>query len=155
MANSADEQLQTIEEIIKRRPDIFGPVNGRYTDFTQWLGSQDPDAKTFVNARTIAADHLAGVFGGRSEGALHELNDAIGQFRTNPEAMQKGLSTFFKANKVFQKAGTPRTVGSAAAGATQTPQSGSLPVVASQEAYDKLKKGDKYKGPDGVVRVKQ
>lgn len=155
MANSADEQLQTIEEIIKRRPDIFGPVNGRYTDFTQWLGSQDPDAKMFVNARTIAADHLAGVFGGRSEGALHELNDAIGQFRTNPEAMQKGLSTFFKANKVFQKAGTPRTVGSAAAGATQTPQSGSLPVVASQEAYDRLKKGDKYKGPDGVVRVKQ
>lgn len=115
LANSAHTQLQDIKSIVARRPDIFGPAAGRKTDFTVWLGSQDPDAQRFRAARTIAGDHLAGVFGGRSEAALQALDSAIGHFKDNPAAMQAGLDQLDKANSGFQKAGTPRTTGSHAA----------------------------------------
>ena len=115
LATSAHEQLQDIKKIVAKRPDIFGPLAGRTTDFTVWLGSQDPDAQAFRAARTIAGDHLAGVFGGRSEAALQALDDAIGHFKDNPEAIQSGLDQLDKANKTFQSKGTVKTAGSNAA----------------------------------------
>lgn len=115
LANSAHSQLQDIKSIVSRRPDIFGPAAGRKTDFTVWLGSQDPDAQRFRAARTIAGDHLAGVFGGRSEAALQALDSAIGHFKDNPAALQAGLDQLDKANAGFQKAGTVKTAGSNAA----------------------------------------
>jgi hypothetical protein len=112
LANSAHEQIQTIREIVHRRPDIFGPATGRTTDFTVWMGSQDPDAQRMRAARTIAGDHLAGVFGGRSEAALNALDSALGHFKDNPAAVDAGLTQLDKANNSFIKAGTVRTVGS-------------------------------------------
>jgi hypothetical protein len=112
LANSAHEQLQDIKGIVAKRPDIFGPLAGRTTDFKVWLGSQDPDAQRFRAARTIAGDHLAGVFGGRSEAALSALDSAIGHFKDNPAAMQAGLDQLDKANRSFQKAGSVKTQGS-------------------------------------------
>ena len=115
LANSAHQQLQDIKSIVAKRPDIFGPAAGRKTDFTVWLGSQDPDAQRFRAARTIAGDPLAGVFGGRSEAALHALDSAIGHIKDNPAALQAGLDQLDKANSGFQKAGTVKTAGSNAA----------------------------------------
>lgn len=115
LASSAREQLGDIADIMTKRKDIFGPANGRKTDFTVWMGSQDPDAQRFRAARTIAADHLAGVFGGRSEAALSALDNAVGQFKDNPEAAIAGVKQLDKANTRFIEKGTPRTAGSNAA----------------------------------------
>lgn len=145
LANSAHEQLQDIKSIVAKRPDIFGPVSGRKTDFTVWLGSQDPDAQRFRAARTIAGDHLAGVFGGRSEAALQSLDAAIGHFKDNPAAMQAGLDQLDKANKSFQSAGSVKTVGSnAAATHASSATGGSTPTVTTKEEYDKLAPGTVY-----------
>jgi len=114
LANSAHEQLGKMKSIVQSRPDIFGPIEGRTTDFSVWVGSQDPDAQRFRAARTIAGDHLAGVFGGRSEAALSALDEAIGHFKDNPEAVLAGLDQLDKANDSFIKAGTVRTTGSTA-----------------------------------------
>ncbi len=115
MATSADQQLNDIKSIVHKRPDIFGPAAGRKTDFTVWVGSQDPDAQRFRAARTIAGDHLAGTFGGRSEAALNALDEAIGHFKDNPKALDAGLDQLSEANKVFLHAGKVKTVGSNAA----------------------------------------
>ncbi len=112
LASSAHEQLQDLKTIVQKRQDIFGPAAGRKTDFAVWLGSQDPDAQAFRAARTIAGDHLAGVFGGRSEAALNALDKAIGQFKDNPKAVIAGLDQLDKANNRFVQVGTPKTVGS-------------------------------------------
>jgi hypothetical protein len=114
MARSADQQIDDMVSIVSSRPDIFGPASGRKTDFTVWLGSQDPDAQRFRAARTIAGDHLAGTFGGRSEAALKALDSAIGHFKDNPEAISAGLNQLKEANHLFLNAGTVRTVGSRA-----------------------------------------
>ena len=111
MANSAAKQIDDMKSIVSRRPDIFGPAAGRTTDFKVWLGSQDPDAQRFRAARTIAGDHLAGTFGGRSEAALTALDNALGQFKDNPKAALAGLDQLAGANTSFQKAGTVHTAG--------------------------------------------
>ena len=123
MAASASEQLSDIANIVKRHPTLFGPGYGQSSAFRQWLGSQDPDAQRFVTARTIAGDHLAGTFGGRSEAALQALDTAIGQFKDNPAAMAAGIQQLAKANTRFQKAGTVKSEGSNAAAAGQGPAS--------------------------------
>lgn len=114
LAGSAHDQIADLKGIVAKRADIFGPAAGRKTDFTVWLGSQDPDAQRFRAARTIAGDHLAGVFGGRSETALKALDDAIGQFKDNPAALQAGLDQLDKANTRFLQKGTVKTSGSKA-----------------------------------------
>ena len=123
MAGSAREQLTDILKIVHNRPDVFGPAAGRKTDFTVWLGSQDPDAQRFRAARTIAGDHLAGTFGGRSETALASLDSAIGHFKDNPAAVDAGVNQLIKANERFLKAGSVRTAGSNVNAQTQ-PQGG-------------------------------
>jgi len=112
MAASADEQLKDIKDIMQKHKGMFGPGYGQSSQFRQWIGSQDPDAQRFVAARTIAADHLAGTFGGRSEAALTALDNAIGQFKDNPTAAIAGVDQLTKANKRFENAGTVRTQGS-------------------------------------------
>jgi hypothetical protein len=111
MAESADQQINDMKGIIAKRSDIFGPAAGRTTDFTVWLGSQDPDAQRFRAARTIAGDHLAGTFGGRSEAALNALDSAIGHFKDNPKAVAAGLDQLQEANHLFLNAGKVHTVG--------------------------------------------
>ena len=84
LAISAREQLGTMESILQNRADLFGPVAGRELNFQEWIGSQDPDAQRFKAAARIAADHLAGVFGGRSQAALEAIYQTIGNNATNP-----------------------------------------------------------------------
>lgn len=112
MAESADQQINDMKSIVSTRPDVFGPVAGRKTDFSVWVGSQDPDAQRFRAARTIAGDHLAGTFGGRSETALAALDSAIGHFKDNPAAVTAGLNQLQEANRLFLEAGKVKTVGS-------------------------------------------
>lgn len=124
LASSAHDQIQDMKDIVQRRSDIFGPVAGRKTDFDVWLGSQDADAKRFSNARTIAGDHLAGVFGGRSEAALTALDHAIGLYKENPKAVLAGLDQLDHANDRFVNVGTPRTTGSESGNAFKAEHAG-------------------------------
>lgn len=105
LAVSAREQLNTMDQILNQRSDLFGPGKGQYTDFTKWVGSQDPDAQRFAAAARIAADHLAGVFGGRSKAALDAIYDAIGQNKTNPAAAIAALEQMNIAAAAIQGRG--------------------------------------------------
>jgi hypothetical protein len=112
LAASAKEQMASMESLLKKRSDLFGPTAGRATDFTQWIGSQDPDAQAFQASARIVADHLAGVFGGRSEAALAGIYNVIGKNKTNPAAAIAALEKMNQAATIIQKKGTVRTVGS-------------------------------------------
>lgn len=105
LAVSAREQLNTMDQILEQRKDLFGPAAGRATDFTRWIGSQDPDAQRFAAAARIASDHLAGVFGGRSNAALQGIYDAIGQNKTNPAAAIAALEQMNIAAAAIQGRG--------------------------------------------------
>lgn len=111
LATSAKDQMNEMESILTRRKDLFGPASGRKTNFTQWIGSQDPDAQRFTAAARVAADHLAGVFGGRSEAALEGIYNVIGKNTTNPKAAIAALNQMMKAANIIQERGTVHTIG--------------------------------------------
>jgi ABC-type transporter MlaC component len=111
LATSALEQMQTMHDILSKRGDMFGPGAGRATQMEQWIGSQDPDAQRFTAAATTAADHLMGVFGGRSTWAGQRIEAAMGQLKTNPEAAMAALDQMSKAAKTIQARGTRQVVG--------------------------------------------
>lgn len=137
LASSAHDRLDEMRQIVKRRPDIFGPAAGRTTDLSVWLGSQDPDAQAFNAAKAVAVDHLAGVFGGRSNPVLQKLDNAAGAFKTNPDAILSGINELDKSTTGFKNAGTVHTVGS---NAEKTEPHGGDPAM---KAY-----ADKYFGGD-------
>lgn len=111
LATSALEQIGDINSILKKRRELFGPAGGRTTEFTQWLGSQDPEAQRFTAAVTTAADHLMGVFGGRSSATGQRIEKEMGQFKTNPDATLAALDQFAKAAEVIKARGTRHVVG--------------------------------------------
>ena len=107
--------------MLSTRGDLFGPGAGRITNFRQWVGSPDPAAQQFKAAARTAADHLAGVFGGRSQAALDAIYDVIGNNITNPQAAIAGINQMAKAADVIQRIGSYRTVGG---GGTPSPTGG-------------------------------
>jgi hypothetical protein len=111
LATSAKDQMKDMESILTDRNDLFGPVSGHGTNFTQWLGTPDPDAQRFKAAARVTADHLAGVFGGRSQYALESIYDVIGKNTTNPEAAIAALEQMMKAADIIQEQGIVNTVG--------------------------------------------
>jgi hypothetical protein len=116
LAASAGEQLRDMRAIINKHPEFFGPGAGRAQEFQNWIGSEDPDAKAFSTARTILAEHGSGVFGARSAAAATAQKIAAGEFKDNPAAIQRGLDQIEKAMTTIGAHGTPKTVGSKAAG---------------------------------------
>jgi hypothetical protein len=155
MAESADRQLADIKEIMQKNRTMFGPGYGQSSEFKKWIGGQSPDAQRFLAARTIAADHLAGTFGGRSEAALDALDNAIGQFKDNPDAAIAGVDQLSGANKSFQKAGTVRTAGSKAAGGqkgvTPPPTGGGAGETLPPQAAAQLKEGQQHTFNNGQI----
>lgn len=135
LAASATEQIANLEDILKKRSDLFGPVAGRKTNFTQWIGSQDPDAQAFAAAARITADHLAGVFGGRSEAALEGIYNVIGRNATNPAAAIAALKKMNQAAKTIQGKGTVHTVGSSTQLGSSTPPKGATQKVPGSDGH--------------------
>lgn len=111
LARSAEKQIGDMKDIILSNPDLFGPGSGRITNFRTWLGSQSPEAQRFRAAAQVAADHLAGVFGGRSEAALDHIYSVVGENITNPKAALAGLDQIESTVPGFVKAGTVHYVG--------------------------------------------
>lgn len=109
LAKSASEQMDDMRRIITAHPEVFGPVAGRTTQFENWLGSEDPDAKRFATAQTVAADHMVGTFGARGGAMVQEMKNALAQFKDNPQAGLAALDQVQKAAKTFEKSGTRNT----------------------------------------------
>ena len=135
LATSALEQTSDVLAVLKAKPGLFGPGGGQITNINQWLGTSDPDAQAVRVAAGTAADHLAGVFGGRNKEALQFLHEvAGGKVTMNPEAMAAGIEQLNKAAKTIQSVGSYRTVGGGAASPTgnsssPTPKAGTGSLV--------------------------
>ena len=121
LASSAVDRIGELRGVLERNADIFGPGPGRAMKIQQWLGSQSPDAQTFLSGATYLADHSAAVFGGRSKYVTEQLQKLTDP-KSNPEAMKAALDEAERAATGFVKAGTVNTAKKpAAAGGGKTP----------------------------------
>lgn len=147
LATSALEQMNDVLSVLGTRPGLFGPGGGQMTELNRWLGTSDPDAQRVRVAAGTAADHLAGVFGGRNQEALQFLREvAGGNVTMNPRAMQAGIEQLKKAAKTIQAVGSYSTVGGGAPSPTGSTQGAKGPAP---------RKGQPSSGDDLVKRLRQ
>lgn len=106
LAQSAVDRIGEMREILQRRSDIFGPRAGRETRIKAWLGSQDPDAQTYLSANRYLADHSTGVFGGRANLTMRSL-ESLTDPTSNPAAEAAALDEAERTARGFVNAGTP------------------------------------------------
>ena len=111
LAQSAVERIGEMRGVIAKHPEYFGAGAGRGTKFKEWLGSQDPDAQTYLSANQYLADHSAAVFGGRSKyisQKLESLTDPhsnTGALSAALDEAERGAQGFVKAGAVHGKGG--------------------------------------------------
>lgn len=49
LSTNLEENLGKLEDIARRRPELFGPLAGRVTGVRQWVGTDDPDVASLKN----------------------------------------------------------------------------------------------------------
>lgn len=152
LARSAVDRVAEMRDILNRRPDLFGPGNGRISSLQMAIGNQDPEAQKFLAASKYLADHSAALFGGRSK-YISEGLESLNAPKINVAALGAALDEAEKTAKPFAQAGTRHTVG----GTHEIKPGGSQPpTVKSQAEFDALapgtvfmEDGKKYTKPGG------
>jgi hypothetical protein len=84
LAQNLNENLARLEEITKRRPELFGPLSGRISQLRQNIGTDDPDLAQLK----ILADNIGMASQGAHQMRNGYLVEGIGQSLTN--AMKNG-----------------------------------------------------------------
>ena len=104
LALSAIDQVNRMQDILKEDPNLTGPGYGQLTKFQTWLGSQDPDAQRFLVSSLLASEHGVAVFGGRNIHTIQELQNTLGDWRTNPAALSAALQVVKETMSRFANA---------------------------------------------------
>lgn len=110
LAKSALAQVQTMRDIIKRKPGLFGPGDGRVSKLELGIGNSDPDALKYKAAQDYLAEHGAGVLGARSTHVLTSL-EGLQDPHFNPASLNSALDEAEATFKPFADKGVRHTIG--------------------------------------------
>lgn len=104
LAQNVNENLDTLEEIVNRRPDLFGPVAGRLTKGKEALGTGDPDIGTLKTIEDNLGMAMQSAHGMRS--AQHVETSAqsvLNGFKNEPAALLASIKAARNSVGTFQK----------------------------------------------------
>lgn len=115
LAQNLNENIDSLEDIAKRRPELFGPLAGRYTELRNKIGTSDPDITKLEAIRHNLGMVSQGAHGMRSaEGVERSANSLLNGFHNSAEATAQGLEAARQSVQTFlnnsQNPGKPRTV---------------------------------------------
>ena len=133
------ENLNQLDDVVKRRPELFGMVNGRLTQVKGFFGSSDPDVAALYNIQHQLGIVAQSSHGMRSaQGIEGSANALINNFHNSPEAMTGAIKSARNSANVFiHQADHP--------GESRAPQaSGSAPGVGEVRQGYRFKGGDQY-----------
>ena len=105
LAQSAIQQVDRMQAILRADPNLVGPGSGQLTRFQMWLGTQDPDAQQFLISSLLGSEHGVAVFGGRNIHTIQDLNNALGSMKTNPGALSAALDVVKETMEPWATAG--------------------------------------------------
>lgn len=103
LAGNLNENLDQLEEIVNRRPELFGPLAGRWTDLKGKFGSNDPDI-----AGLQVIEHQVGMAQISAHGmrSAHGIGDAANSIfnglHSGPQALKSAISKVRTSVKTFQ-----------------------------------------------------
>lgn len=103
LAENVNENLNRLEEIVNRRPDLFGKVAGRMTKLKENVGTDDPDISQLKTLEDNLGMAMQSAHGMRS--AQHVATSAqsvLNRFKNSPEALKAAIKTARDSVGTFQ-----------------------------------------------------
>lgn len=102
LASNMKENLDALEEIVNRRPDLFGPAAGRMTDIKNWFGSGDKDIGALKTIEHQLGMVQQSTHGMRSaQGVQAAADSLINSFHSKPEAVKGAISAARNSIQTF------------------------------------------------------
>lgn len=121
LATNAIHNIEKMQSILDKRPDMFGPSGWMGTKFEQAVSGGDPDAVDFLAAKTLANLPAVGIHGVRGKWALQDLDKLDGNLYLNADSMRNVLSDVHDSAKQFQNvAGRPESIRGTSGGGKET-----------------------------------
>ena len=104
LATNMTENLNQLEEILNRRPELFGPGAGRVTQLKQWLGTGDPDVAKLKAIKEYLGMASVGAHAMRNAQHVGTAADAVmAGFLNSPEATKAAIQTARQSVGTFQR----------------------------------------------------
>lgn len=142
LANNALDNLGQIQEILQRRPDLLGVINGRISQGKELAGTDDKDlaaVNTMLDNYALAS---TGAHGIRAVQARADAKKALlNGFKNGPQGVQASIGAARMSLTNLASAGKPRTVDGnpyvpgQAASSTPPPAAPAGVPVGAQPAY--------------------
>jgi len=102
MAENLNENLDGLEEIVKRRPELFGPLAGRWTELKSKFGSDDPDIGTLMTLEHQIGMVQQSTHGMRSaQGVQASADSILNHMHSNSPALLAAIDAARKSAKTF------------------------------------------------------
>lgn len=130
LAENLTENLDKLDEIATRRPDLFGPLHGRITALKGIIGSDDPDIGTLETIKHQIGMAQISAHGMRSAQGIEGASQSImNSFKNGPEAVKASTKAARDSVKTFtQDVERAKSPGGQAAPDTQPPAPGGLQI---------------------------
>lgn len=148
LAENLNENLSTLEEIVTRRPDLFGPIAGRWTGLKGALGSNDPDIGTLETIKHQLGMAQISAHGMRSaQGIDGAANSILNSFKNGPDAVKASIAAARNSVKTFTADASRNSNRGAGGGSSNTNSLKQNQQLSLEEARGYLQRagGDKNK----------
>lgn len=103
LANNAVKNIERMQDIVKKRPDLFGASGWGHNKFEYAFAGGDPDALDFQAASKLAGLPLVGIHGVRGKYAIEDIDNMTGDFWLSPDSMNGVLGELHRSAGEFQK----------------------------------------------------
>jgi hypothetical protein len=130
-ADNLNENLDNLEDIVRRRPELFGPVHGRITQVEAMVGSDDPDITTLRNIKDNIGRVNQSVHGMRGSNQVESASNAVLHWGDGPDGIMGAIksarasaATFSKNVQQIRQTGTAQPTGTRAQPAAPAAQGG-------------------------------
>lgn len=154
LARNMNENLDQLEDLLTRRPDLFGPVAGRVTGLKEMIGTSDPDVAALKTIAEQMGMAMVGAHAMRNAQHVETAARAItNSFHNDPVAIKQAVKIARQSLATFQqdageKAGAAPK-GSAGGGTPKTVKIGGQDIAVGDDGTF-VYQGATYKtNPDG------
>jgi hypothetical protein len=117
LAHNAVDNANAALDIVKRRPDMFGPAGFLKSKFRKALAGGDPDAQDFLTNIALTNLPAVGIHGVRGKWATEDLGKYDSDLYLNSESMTRALNDIIRSSSEFGHLGGRRLEGGAPANA--------------------------------------
>jgi hypothetical protein len=103
LAENVNENLNKLEDIVSRRPDLFGPVAGRMTGVKEAVGTSDPDVGALKTIQDNLGMAMQSAHGMRSASHVEtSAQSVLNGFHNEPKALLASIKAARDSVGTFQ-----------------------------------------------------